>query len=276
MAQARELDCISPGSAESLPPASEDLDRVLERLERSLQVDLIATYQPRTCTAIDRSLKVLQTPELASFDQFPVREGDRVIGVLERGQQRQDCSVRDVMRSLDDAILIAASTGILSYIKLATASSYHLVVYENRICGIVTPSDLLKLPVRILLFTVITHLESIMASSIQRSLPDDSWLIHLSPGRQDKLDETYEELLAERRDPDRLQLTQLCDKREILATGLLESNQRDDFKRDLQLLEDLRNDVMHSKNYVPNAGRLSDLVDKATNWIRELAQMFLS
>ncbi len=84
------------------------------------------------------------------------------------------------------------------------------------------------------------------------------------------LDERYEELLAERRDPDRLQLTQLCDKREILVAELIESHQRDDFERDLQLLEDLRNDVMHSKNYVPNANRLSDLVDRATIWIRRL------
>ncbi len=77
MVQTREQDYIPPGSAESLPPASEDLNRVLERLERSLQVDLVATYQPTTCAASDRWSEVLLKPETASFDQFPVQEGDR-------------------------------------------------------------------------------------------------------------------------------------------------------------------------------------------------------
>lgn len=59
-------------------------------------------------------------------------------------------------------MFVSASTGVFRY-PLGRRLRYHLVVKENRVCGIVTPSDLLKPFVPVVLFTLITRLESTCA-----------------------------------------------------------------------------------------------------------------
>jgi hypothetical protein len=244
---------------------------VLSVLERSVQVDLIASYDLATCSSEQPWRDILDRSESAVFDQFPVEEDGRIVGVLKRGQLRGDEPlVRRVMRPLDDSILVAASTGVLSYIHLAAQSRYHLVVKDHRIRGIVTPSDLLKLPVRLVLFTLITHLESTMGAAIKLRFAAGDWQRYLSEGRRQRLATEDARLKKRGVDNDLVFVCQLCDKRDIIARGVVEAGRRVAFARDLKDLEKLRNDVMHSSDYVPDGRRLSELVQKATYWINQL------
>jgi len=266
-------DLINPGTAQN-PEGNADLDQVLAALERGVQVDLIATYRLVTCSTCDRWEEVLNDKAKARFDQFPVEDGGHVVGVLERDRQYGSGPlVEMVMRRLDDSMLVAASTGVLSYVRLAAESPYNLVVKENRICGIATPSDLLKLPVRVVLFTLITHLESTMGALIRRRFPSSGWEKHLSGARRQKLRDDQARLTERRMDSDTVLLCQLCDKREIIAKGILPPGQRTGFSRDLEDLEKLRNDVMHASDYVPDAHYLGSLADKAMAWIQKLEEM---
>jgi len=255
-------------------PGGSSIDQVLAALERGVQVDLIATHEPVTCSTSDQWEEILSDKAKESFDQFPVDDHRNIVGVLERKRQYGSGRlVGDVMHPLDDSMLAAASMGVLSYLRLAAESPYHMVVKENRICGIVTPSDLLKLPVRVVLFTLVTHLEATMGGLIIHRFASGGWEQYLSASRQQKLRDEQERLSKQRTENDPVLLCQLCDKREIIATGILPPDQRTHFSRDLEKLEKLRNNVMHASDYGHDARNLGSLTEKAWAWIQELEEM---
>jgi hypothetical protein len=208
---------------------------------------------------------------MSAFDAIPVRSEGRILGVLERRVDVADAAlVADLMRRLDDTMLVASSTGIRNYLRLARQSHYHLVVRQSSVQGIVTRSDLLKLPVRTLLFTLITHLESVMADRIRRS-GGDGWMERLSPARRRRIEEKFDELKGRRLDIDRLLLTEFCDKRDLVSKLVLAGAEKSDFQRELKLLELLRNDIAHADRYPEDAGMLDDRANQAWHWIRRLA-----
>jgi predicted transcriptional regulator len=161
-------------------------EHTLTGLELGLQVHHIATYGLVTCAPDD--LVDVVFSEYPEFDQIPVKNGQEVIGVLER-----ECSeigkVKHQMRNLDDGILVAANEPLLDFMPLmADIPFYRLVLTGSRINGIVTRSDLLKLPVRLLGFAMVTNLELMMQEVIQHQLPDDQvWMALLSNNRREKV-----------------------------------------------------------------------------------------
>jgi hypothetical protein len=70
------------------------------------------------------------------------------------------------MRRPDDGLLVASDEPLKRFIPLLVESPYRLVVRGTRIEGIVTNSDVHKLPVRLLAFALVTHLEMTMADVI--------------------------------------------------------------------------------------------------------------
>ena len=114
--------------------SGESFDEVLDRLEATLRIDLIAADELASCQRDELCSSVLERGEWARFDQFPVRDDERVIGVLERrADLKVGVGVTEAMRPLDDSLIVSASTGILSYIRLAKQSPYHLVVRDRAI-----------------------------------------------------------------------------------------------------------------------------------------------
>jgi len=252
----------------------DSLEAVLGALEYSLNVALIATFELKTCGADEQWRVVLASDTTTRYDQFPVKEEANIIGVLEReNRYGEGQSVRDVMRPLDDAVVVASSTGILPYINLAADSHYHLVLSGHRISGIVTPSDLLKLPVRTMLFTLISHLEATMAQLIEAAYPHEEWVNYLSTGRLKKLEAELQEQEAAGLEAGRLLLTQFADKRDILEKGLIKSSERSRFRADMNVLRKLRDQVMHSNNYLHDLSYLRNSTKTAQSWIAALGDI---
>jgi hypothetical protein len=258
-------------------PGPDPLGEVLTSLENSLQVRLIASWDLAVCHGEEIVAEVLARPEVSEFSQLPVSWGNSIVGVLERTEDTEQAQVaaRVVMRPLRDDIIIESSTGILSYIRLAAEQRYHLVLVGKEIQGIVTPSDLLKLPVRIVLFTFLTHLEATMAAAIRTCCPDDSWLECLSPERRAKLDTEFSKGKETNVFADRLSYTQWGDKKTIIAKKLGKKHLGSvtKFKEDMKTLGRLRDRVMHSSNYLANAEFLSVSVWKASQWIQCLVKI---
>ena len=142
------------------------------------------------------------------------------------------------------------------------------VVEGNAIGGIVTRSDLLKLPVRLVLFAFLTHLEATMTSVIRTLCRHDSWENHLTPARAARLREELEKGTAKNVYADMLSFTQWCDKRDILADVLPEDvrGSKRKFVSDLKNLEKLRDRVMHANEYLTDAQGLSEMVRCAEGW----------
>ena len=134
-----------------------------------------------------------------------------------------------------------------------------------------TRSDLLKLPVRIFIFTLITHLEALMADVIKALCAEDSgWLQYLSEGRREKANCKYNELKRSRLDLSLLECTDYCDKRRIIRKlcGFTTA-----FETEVESIEKLRDSVAHAGNYLDSEESLHDLVrniDRAEYWIRTL------
>jgi hypothetical protein len=145
-------------------------------------------------------------------------------------------------------MLISESTPISEFISIPGA--FRLVVRRGAIQGIVTRSDLNKLPVRLLSFGVITHLEIQMACLITKRYQDDSWLDHLDARRRAQIEKQFQRDLA---GPDwegrttRLGCSYLMDKFEILQA---EPDIGEALSADSKELNLLRRKLAHSDDYV--------------------------
>ena len=130
---------------------------------------------------------------------------------------------------------------------------YRLILRGDRIDGLVTQSDLLKLPVRIVVFGLLTHLETVMADLVSTHWPGDDWMTALSPGRRAKLLEKETALRRRGLNPPRIELTEFADKRDLckrlLATG------RKRFEREMDGLRNLRDQLAHAATFVDDDRR---------------------
>lgn len=252
------------------------LQQTLSGLEAGLHVRHIATFELK-CWPHRNVEAALGCDGLSDFDQIPVQEEGRVVGVIERlPSNARTKEVPGHFRALDDSILVAAEAPMIQFLRLVDESPYRLVVSRDGIEGIVTRSDILKLPVRIFLFTLITHLETVAAHLIEcQNLADDEWLGYLSSDRQKHVRTRHREAALQRLNPSMLEFTTFCDKRVVLKKHL-DLGER--FKKDLERIEALRNTVVHVRNYVETSDRLKEFVETISlteDWIGQLTDMAL-
>jgi predicted transcriptional regulator len=243
-----------------------DFERTFKALEDGLQVEHIAEFDLKTCRPADPVGMVWADPNIASYDQLPVRNSRGIVGVLERQNgatsSPEKALVEQAMVPLDSAMLASNSQPVASLLDTIQTTRYRLVVKGGDIEGIVTPSDLLKLPVRLYAFMLVTHLEMLMAAVIRsryRNEPIEAWMSQLSNGRQCRVREKIQSFSRQKLDPDPIELTDFCDKREILK-HFHESAGR--FVRDMEDVERLRNSLAHASNYLGNEGELDQFLHR--------------
>jgi hypothetical protein len=258
----------------------------VEAMERAVTVDLIGTFEPQLvcCALSDEIAWLLSNSIYAQFDYLPVRSDDRVVGLLPlRGLRDATMTptgptAGHAMRPLDQSILITSGTGVLRYIEEAEESPCRLVLRQTRIAGIVTISDLQKLPVRPALFLVVTHLELLMAAAIRSRFAgqfDEAWLALLG-NRREGVEERWRDLNSKNLAIDRINATQFADKRRILIkSGLLQCS-RSQAERELSAIERLRDSLAHASDYaltIESARSTIYRVKLAQRWIKTLQQV---
>ena len=178
--------------------------------------------------------------------------------------------VGDQMRRLCEGDIVAADMPIGMYIERAAGQPFHLVIENDQIAGIVTRSDLLKLPVRLHLFTLLSHLETVMLQFIESNFSASDWMGALKKPRLDKVKERRNQDQKSDVDNSLIYYTEWADKRTIIhkLAGLENKNA---FERGLKDLERLRDPVMHANYYPRNAAQLLCLSQTAKRWIRHLS-----
>jgi hypothetical protein len=236
----------------------------LAGLDEGLRVRHIAAFPLMTYPHGDPDT-ILAKPEFRDFDQIPITDGARIIGVLERSGPKE-------LRRLDDSVLVSADDLLSHFIHTVHEQPYRLIVDKTAITGIVTWSDLLKLPVLVLAFSLVAELELAMNRRIKEQygssdkwleLVDDEEAIQKITGRRRKL--TKENLVLPT-----IELADLIAKarvfRQMLGTGR-------DFDADLESVRGLRNDVAHVKEIVRREADLKKFVirlETAEVWLRIL------
>lgn len=253
-------------------------------LERGFPVRLIGTFGHLvTCAVDERVDALLARADIEPFDQWPVVEDGRIVGLLRRCRLPAAVGpatrVRDVLDRLDETVLIAADAGILAFLLEAKAHSCRLILDGGRITGLVSRSDLQKLPVRSLLFHIVTHLELALAAWIRRHLPDEArWLRVLTPARRRAVEQRHAALAAARLAVDRLTATMFADKRAVLLRTAALRTSRKLAQAELEQIEALRDAVAHIGDYALTqeaADRTIDTVALARSWIGALRSIEL-
>ena len=252
------------------------LDLALTALEASFHVQVISTFgDALVCAPAEAVAADWLAQNEPDFDQFPVKRGTETVGVLHRRAVKDRLLVQDTMHPLREGLVVSAHMPITDLIPKLKDTSYRLVLRGAQIDGLVTHSDLLKLPVRMVAFSLLTHLELLMAARIEGHWPQDAeWIQLLSPGRQQRVRDKQAQLSQRRMNPRLLELTDFCDKRtlckRLVGDGVA-------FEGDMKAIETLRNQVAHAGDFLDASlgpGAVAAFVDRfesAKHWIHELS-----
>jgi hypothetical protein len=155
----------------------DSFERTVRGLEVGLKVGDIATFELATCVVDDDASEVLARPELEAFSAIPVRGPHAIVGVLERNGAREG------------RVADALSPG-----RPWSADRRHRDLER---CA--------QLPARLLVFALITQLETLMADAIVARFGDRAWIDEMKPkGRV--LKEKIELLRARELDPPLIEL----------------------------------------------------------------------
>ncbi|MGI8911229.1 MAG: hypothetical protein ACR2JR_11855 [Rubrobacteraceae bacterium] len=256
-----------------------DSSLLLSSVEAGLTVRLITTFDPFYCEADDDLKEVVGREDLREFDHVPVKEKDEIVGLLHRSEYDSEDAVghvREAMCHLRGDLIISADAGILSYIEGAARRPCRLVLRGSRLDGIVTLSDLQRLPVRPTIFLLITHLELLMVAWLRERCERTSEtevLDKLSDRRKEKLEEEWERLKTNNLAIDRLSATQFCDKRELLIKHDFPVPTKGVARKQLEDIEGLRDSVAHAGDYAltrDNALSTVAIVRNTRQWIDDL------
>lgn len=265
-------------------PLSVDVEHVLESLEAAAPVRLVATPRAAlvTCAVDDDLRRAVDHPEHRPFDHLPVRDGEVIVGLLPRARLARDgiepgTSVERAMVKLDERRLIAGDAALLTYLVEADEHPTRLVVDGARVTGIVTLADLQKLPVRPVLFLLITHIELLITAVLRHRAADiGAYLDVLNPQRRDRIKAKWTELEQANMAADMLHAMDFCDKRTVLLETVPLDRSRNQAKRDLERIERLRNSVAHAGAYALTEARTRrtvQVVKVAREWIDRLERL---
>ncbi len=250
--------------------------------QERLSVALIATTRSdfEVCRR-DEKIGTVLSRVREDFDYLPVQEelGDqgRIIGILPleelRSAAHRNTRATRWMQPLSETWLIGAEGSILSFVLDADSRPFRLVVGSGAIEGLVTLSDLQRLPVRAALFATIMQLEMAMTEIIRRHWGETAdWLELLPPGKSTKLQNAIEAARAGDTFVDALLLTLFDDKVTVLQK-LWASAGEPSFAADMKAAYRLRNDLAHARGYADTrekASTLCETVRKMNHWLSKM------
>lgn len=233
---------------------------VFHELHAGLTVELISTKRPQLMTCAPHEvLPDVMARNTEPYDFLPVvvsGDGpqDRIVGLFHAARFFDEKPpagyIEQHYAPLSEDYLIGADASILNFVVDADDKPCRLVVSGPNIVGLVSLSDLQKLPVRAALFALITGFEIAMFEAIKREYPDDDdWKRHLSEGRRKKIDEQIEQSHEGDGFVDALLFTQFCDKSELLLKSFRLPESKTVFRSKLEQIQALRDNLAHANEY---------------------------
>lgn len=269
--------------------------RTLGQLASGLTADLIAETELQKFEVSQSVSIVRDVMRKHDFSQAPATRAGEVVGVVDINRKFTGETVEGWMTPLSVSTVISSHTSLREVIRLLAQSEnrYRLLIGTNGIAGMVTRSDLDKLPVRLLLFSYVTHLESVLAEVIGKRASGDDWLELL-----DEWDSSLGELATGQGSsavgtkainalrgqqakyasddivPSLIEVTTFPQKW-IVVCKLL--NLGEPFATDMaRVQKDLRNKVAHTKSLVASDVHLQDLnglLSLCDHWIEDLTRL---
>jgi hypothetical protein len=255
----------------------------LAAIQKALPVSLIATPRDEfhTCLASDKIADALA--RYPDIDHLPVvRTGEAATHIIGLFNAHEFWSadtkglVEENFSPLSEEHLIGSDAAIMDFILSGDVHSCRLLVANTKIVGLVTLSDLQKLPVRAALFSMLTQLEMSMLETIKREFPDgEGWMNRLSEGRQKNVRDQVAVSMAGDALVDPLLFTQFCDKVTIVRRSPKFEGSKSRFEGEMDVARKLRDRLAHANHYASTrdeAASLCDAVRRIDEWIEALSQ----
>lgn len=255
-------------------------DDAFMEYQAGLTVSLISTPHDRltVCRPDEPVNQARQRADDRRFDYLPVMDcstgESRIVGLFSARRPTSNFPdgevVSEEMVGLSDANLIGADASIGDFILGVESRPICLTVSGQRIDGLVSWTDLQKLPVRATLFGMITGLELSMSCAIECKFDGgDGWMRNLSSGAQSKIRERVKQSTVDDGEIDKLLHTQFHDKATIVRKSISLGQSSSKADQALKRIKELRDLVAHANNY---AGSFANAKHLART-IRELIEI---
>jgi CBS domain-containing protein len=242
----------------------------IKGLDQTFTVGLIATFDLFRISVADDPQKWFDNNP--DFDQCPVIDEHKTVGILDR--EFYNSASMNWYSPLTDQILISNDTPLSTFIPLMLEKPYYRFILKNsKVAGIVTRSDLLKLPIKLYAFAHITHLEMLMSKIIiEHTIDDDQVLERLkNHNRRTKVNNRFRKHKRGNTNPPIIEFTELFDKAFIINQIVTLDN---NFIPDIEIIYELRNKVAHAGDYAENSEKLVDFIttfNLVQYWITQLS-----
>ncbi len=244
--------------------------RTMGDLEASLRVAHVATAPLRVAYPSQTVVEIRAWASLDAINNVPLCREGAVIGVVENlnGDLRpsprgippeaphDDQRVDAVARRLSSDMLIEGRQPLAGLIEeLLKPPHYRLVIRGGQMDAIVTPSDLGKLPMRVLAYTSIAHLEATMTDAIRRMYTtEEDAVASLSPSTQAQILGDLDRMHSKNLEPSLIEVATLEQKGLMLAaTGTFSGDRECITKEFRDLYGKLRNPLMHAASFVDDS-----------------------
>jgi hypothetical protein len=186
------------------------------------------------------------------FDVIGLRKEGRVTGYVRR-EDLGTGTISDVVRKFTAEQVVSDSDTLAEVVAILTKQPRVFVNLLGHVGGIVTRDDLLKAPVRMWLFGMVTLLEMRFTDVIQAHFEGDTWCEFLSESRVEKARKLLEERQRRNRGLGLIECLQLSDKGQIIAKNEnlrveLGIPSRNRAEKIVSMLEALRNSLAHSQD----------------------------
>lgn len=209
----------------------------------------LASFDASTAAA-----EVLEAMTRRAYKVAGIRKDGTICGYV-RLEELAGETCRDAVHTFEDGDVVPDSASIPELVMQLNDRSWLFVSVLGQVGGIVTKTDLLKPPVRMWLFGMITIIEMELTRLIESAYPDDSWRQYLSEGRMQKAEALLEERKRRNQDLDLLDCLQFSDRGQIvLRNEALRTRagfvSRSRGEQTVKELEALRNNLAHSQDII--------------------------
>lgn len=234
--------------------------RTLDELEEGLTCRLLgsALRYPKTVKLLrDKDGVIIEAAKAHRINQVPLKETpDRPISHIARVDWRAGQVLAREPVALSN--VVAGDTPVSKVVGLLLERGFLLLLNDETISHILTPSDLNKLPMTLYVFTLISHMEGLIADAIDMHFPDERWLDVLFVEKRREIERRYGEMRAQDFETRRIDVTTLSYKLVIVGEtpALRERITRMSHEAFKQVSDDVvffRNQVAHGNPLLSNA-----------------------
>ena len=231
----------------------------LGEVQRSLTVRMIMTPRVdlKTCRREDNARQLAEENKNQQFSYIPVTDDGEIIGIYnaerwlgDKKSPAPDREIGDDYSPLSENFCVTEGTTIVDFMRTASEHPVLFVAHENKIVGLVTLSDLQKLPARVALFSIITELEMVISNRIQTIYPDPENWLNILRERRRELQCKIDMVKKNNNFVNEVVLTQIYDKLNIIKHDRCRFGLSDEYSNSFfNRIKKLRDKVAHGNYY---------------------------